>query len=43
MIFEKLKLDIAVMEVGMGGRLDATDAIPDKVVVSALASVDLNH
>ena len=44
MIFEKLKMDIVVMEVGMGGRLDATNAIPDDVVaVSALTSVDLDH
>ena len=43
-IFERLKLDIVVMEVGMGGRLDATNAIPDEaVVVSALTSVDLDH
>ena len=44
MIFERLKLDIVVMEVGMGGRLDATNAIPDEaVVISALTSVDLDH
>jgi len=44
MIFERLKLDIVVMEVGMGGKLDATNAIPDEaVVVSALTSVDLDH
>jgi folylpolyglutamate synthase/dihydrofolate synthase len=43
-IFERLKLDIVVMEVGMGGRLDATNAMPDEaVVVSALTSVDLDH
>lgn len=43
-IFESLGLDIVVMEVGMGGRLDATNAIPDDaVVVSALTSVDLDH
>jgi len=43
-IFEKPKSDIAVMEVGMGGRLDATNAGPDDVVVtSALTSVDLDH
>jgi len=43
-IFETLGLDIVVMEVGMGGRLDATNAIPDNaVVVSALTSVDLDH
>lgn len=44
MIFEKLKMDVVVMEVGIGGRLDATNAIPDDaVVVSALTSVDLDH
>ena len=43
-IFEKLKMDIVVMEVGMGGRLDATNAMPDDAVaVSALTSVDLDH
>ena len=44
MIFEKLKTDIVVMEVGMGGRLDATNAMPDDAVaLSALTSVDLDH
>lgn len=44
MVFEKLKVDIVVMEVGMGGRLDATNAMPDDAVaVSALTSVDLDH
>ena len=43
-IFETLGLDIVFMEVGMGGRLDATSAIPgDAVVVSALIGVDLDH
>ncbi|KAF9789871.1 Mur ligase [Thelephora terrestris] len=43
-IFEKLKMDLVVMEVGMGGRLDATNAMPDDAVaVSALTSVDLDH
>lgn len=43
-IFETLGLDIVVMEVGMGGRLDATNAIPDDAIaVSALTSVDLDH
>ena len=41
MAFEMLKLDIVVMEVGMGWRLDATVMIPDGVVVSALASINL--
>ena len=43
-IFKELKLDIVVMEVSMGGRLDATIAIPgDSVVVSTLTSVGLDH
>ena len=43
-IFEALGLDIVIMEAGMGGRLDATNAMPDEaVVVSALTSVDLDH
>lgn len=43
-IFEQAKLDIVVVEVGMGGRLDATNIIPDDAIrVSALASVDLDH
>ena len=44
MIFERLRLGIVVMEVGMGGRLDVTNAIPDEaVVVSTLTSIDLDH
>ncbi|KNZ73025.1 Folylpolyglutamate synthase [Termitomyces sp. J132] len=43
-IFEKAKVDVVVLEVGMGGRLDATNIIPDEsVIVSALTSVDLDH
>jgi len=43
-IFEKLKLGFVVMEVGVGGRLDATNAIPnDAVVASALTSIDSDH
>lgn len=43
-IFEQAKVDVAVVEVGMGGRLDATNIIPDEaVLVSALAAVDLDH
>ncbi|KIY45190.1 Mur ligase [Fistulina hepatica ATCC 64428] len=42
--FEKEQVDIVVLEVGMGGRLDATNVIPDEVVlVSALTAVDLDH
>ncbi|KAF5356859.1 hypothetical protein D9756_006780 [Leucocoprinus leucothites] len=43
-IFERLEVDVAVVEVGMGGRLDATNIIPDEaILVSALTSVDLDH
>jgi len=43
-IFQDLQVDIAVVEVGMGGRLDATNVIPDDcILVSALTSVDLDH
>ncbi|KAK7469079.1 folylpolyglutamate synthase [Stygiomarasmius scandens] len=43
-IFESAQVDIVVMEVGMGGRLDATNVIPDRcIAVSALTAVDLDH
>ena len=43
-LFESAKLDIVVLEVGMGGRTDATNAISDDcVLVSALTAVDLDH
>ncbi|KAF8892325.1 Mur ligase [Gymnopilus junonius] len=43
-VFENEKVDIVVLEVGMGGRLDATNVIPDdSVLVSALTAVDLDH
>ncbi|KAG6877225.1 hypothetical protein C0993_009331 [Termitomyces sp. T159_Od127] len=43
-IFEEAKVDVVVLEVGMGGRLDATNIIPDEsVLVSVLTSVDLDH
>ncbi|KAF9257504.1 Mur ligase [Marasmius fiardii PR-910] len=43
-VFERAKVDFVVLEVGMGGRLDATNVIPDSsVVVSALTAVDLDH
>ena len=44
MIFDSAKLDIIILEVGMGGRTDATNAISDDcILVSALTSVDLDH
>jgi folylpolyglutamate synthase/dihydrofolate synthase len=43
-IFEQAQVDVAVLEVGMGGRLDATNVIPDDcVLASALTTVDLDH
>uniref|UniRef100_D8PW76 Dihydrofolate synthetase n=1 Tax=Schizophyllum commune (strain H4-8 / FGSC 9210) TaxID=578458 RepID=D8PW76_SCHCM len=43
-IFEHAAVDVAVIEVGMGGRLDATNVISDDcVLVSALCAVDLDH
>ncbi|KAG5653443.1 hypothetical protein H0H81_000332 [Sphagnurus paluster] len=44
LVFEEAHLDFVVLEVGMGGRLDATNIIPDdSVLLSALTTVDLDH
>ncbi|KAJ6462052.1 Mur ligase [Mycena vitilis] len=44
LIFERAQLDVVVLEVGMGGRLDATNIIPDGcLLASALTAVDLDH
>ena len=44
LIFERAKVDVVVLEVGMGGRLDGTNVVPnDAIAVSALTSVDLDH
>jgi folylpolyglutamate synthase len=43
-IFERTQVDVAVVEVGLGGRLDATNIIPDDaILVSALTNVGLDH
>ena len=43
-VFDREQVDVAVVEVGMGGRLDATNIIPDHtILVSALTVVDLDH
>jgi dihydrofolate synthase/folylpolyglutamate synthase len=39
--FAAARVDVAVVEAGLGGRLDATNVIPSKVTV--LASVSLEH
>lgn len=42
--FENEGVDVAILEVGLGGRLDATNVIPDDVIlISGIASVDLDH
>ncbi|KAI0051116.1 Mur ligase [Auriscalpium vulgare] len=44
LVFERAAVEVVVLEVGMGGRLDATNAIADDVVLaSALTAVDLDH
>ncbi|KAI9057469.1 Mur ligase [Trametes sanguinea] len=44
LIFERAAVDVVVLEVGMGGRLDATNAVSDDcILVSALTAVDLDH
>lgn len=43
-VFETFGVDVVVVEVGMGGRLDATNVIPDEcILLSALTAVDLDH
>ena len=40
--FMKKKCDVVVLETGLGGRLDATNIIPDNLV-SVISAVDLDH
>lgn len=41
LLFSKRKLDFALLEVGLGGRLDAVNSI--KADVSVITSIDLDH
>ncbi|TFK66612.1 Mur ligase [Pluteus cervinus] len=42
--FERNQVDVVVLEVGLGGRLDATNIVPDDAIwVSGLTAVDLDH
>src|SRR5690606_12539863 len=41
LIFARRRVDVAVLEVGMGGRLDATNAVDADGAL--IASVDLDH
>jgi dihydrofolate synthase len=44
LIFERERVDVAIVEVGMGGRLDATNAISDSaILVSGVTAIDLDH
>ena len=40
-LFERAKLDLAILEVGLGGRLDATNIVDADV--SVITTVDLDH
>ncbi len=40
--FREARVDLAIVEVGLGGRLDATNVVPQPVA-SALVSVGLDH
>ncbi|KAI5296916.1 lumenal Hsp70 protein [Ascosphaera pollenicola] len=43
-IFEEEKMDIGVIEVGLGGRLDATNVLTEKdVLVSVISKIGLDH
>ena len=41
LLFAEAEVDIAVFEVGLGGRLDATNALPR--VLSVITAIDLDH
>ncbi|KAG8963793.1 folylpolyglutamate synthase [Tulasnella sp. 419] len=42
--FQKESVDVAVVEVGMGGRLDATNSIPDEAIVAfGVTSIAMDH
>ena len=40
--YETCKVDVAVIEVGLGGRLDATNIL-DKSLLSIITSISLDH
>ncbi|KAF8327225.1 Mur ligase [Cantharellus anzutake] len=42
--FEEEKLDVVILEAGMGGRLDATNALPDEVMlITVITAIDFDH
>ncbi len=42
LVFESAEVDIAVLEVGVGGRLDATNVVPSPLV-SVITTVSMDH
>jgi folylpolyglutamate synthase/dihydrofolate synthase len=43
-IFNRAKIDIGVVEVGLGGRLDATNVLtPEEVVLSIITKIGIDH
>ena len=40
-LFERAELDLAILEVGLGGRLDATNIVDPDVAV--ITTVDIDH
>lgn len=41
LVFKKKKVKVGIFEIGMGGRLDATNVLPAKLVI--LTPIDLDH
>jgi dihydrofolate synthase len=43
-IFNRTKIDIGVVEVGLGGRLDATNVLtPEEVILSIITKIGIDH
>ena len=41
-VFADWKVDVAIVETGMGGRLDATNIV-EKPVLSVITSISMDH
>src|ERR1051325_2389912 len=41
--FDKQRVDVAIIEVGMGGRLDATNVFDNNVLLSIITSIGMDH
>ncbi|KAG9040272.1 folylpolyglutamate synthase [Tulasnella sp. JGI-2019a] len=43
-VFEAAQVDVVLLEVGLGGRLDATNAVPKEAVIACgITAIDLDH